>query len=77
MDFWNIMNSFIVYFQDNILITIAFACVLLFLLYWKPRVFLIILCIVLLLAGILYIISDVTSTGVPQKQKLIQEEDIL
>jgi len=76
MDFWNIMNSFLVYFQNNILITIALACVLLFLLYWKPRVFLIILCIVLLLAGILYIISDVTSTGVPQKQKLYQEQDI-
>jgi hypothetical protein len=77
MDFWNIMNSFLVYFQNNILIAIALACVLLLLLYWKPRLFLIILCIILLLAGIFYIIVDVTSVGVSHKENLIQGEDIL
>ena len=76
MDFLDIMNSFLVYFKDHILITFAFACVLLFLLYWKRRLFIIILLIVLLLAGILYIILDVTSVGVPHKHKLIQGEDI-
>ena len=71
-----LMNSLLVFFQANILITIAFACVLLFLLYWKPRLFLIMLFIILLLVGILYIISDVTSVGGPHKQKLIQGEHI-
>lgn len=76
MDFMELMNSLLVFFQANILITIALACVLLFLLYWKPRLFLIMLFIILLLVGILYIISDVTSVGVPHKQKLIQGEHI-
>jgi hypothetical protein len=74
MVFMEIMQSFLVFFQDNILITIAFVCVLLFLLYWKPRLFLTILFISLLLVGILYMISDVTSTGLTHKQKLIQEK---
>jgi len=74
MDFMEIMKSFLVFFQDNIFITIALVCVLLFLLYWKPRLFLFIISIVLLLAVLLYIMSDVTSTGVSHKQKLIQEQ---
>jgi len=76
MDFFEIMRSFLTFFQDNLLITIVFACVLLFVLYWKTRLFLLILFITLLLIGILYIISDVTSTGLSKKKKLIQEEGI-
>jgi len=71
-----VMQILLVFFQDNILITIAFVCVLLFLLYWKPRLFLFILFIVLLLFGLLYIISDVTSTGLSHKQKMFQEKEI-
>jgi hypothetical protein len=76
MDFMEVMQSLLVFFQDNILITIALVCVLLFLLYWKPRLFLFISLIVLLLVGLLYIISDVTSSGLSHKHKLIQEKEL-
>jgi hypothetical protein len=76
MDFWEIMKMLLMFFQENILITIAFAGVLLFLLYWKPRLFIIIVFVTLLLLGIFYIISEVSSTGLSHKQKLIQGEEI-
>jgi hypothetical protein len=74
MVFMEVMQSFLIFFQNNILITIALVCLLLFLLYWKPRLFLTIFFIVLLLVGILYLISDVTSTGLTHKQKMLQDK---
>ncbi len=76
MDFGEIIKGLLAFFQDNLLITIPLVCILLFLLYRKPRLFLIILSIVLLLVGLLYLISDVTSTGLPHKQKMLQEQEI-
>ena len=72
MNFWEVMRNISIFFQDNLIITIPLACILLFLLFRKLKLFLIILFIVLLLIGILYIISDVTTTGIFHKQKLIQ-----
>jgi len=76
MEFSEIIKILLMFFRENLLITIVLAGVLLFLLYWKPRVFLIIVFITLLLLGLFYIISEVSSTGLSHKQKLIQEKDI-
>jgi ABC-type bacteriocin/lantibiotic exporter with double-glycine peptidase domain len=77
MDFVELINGMLAFFQANLLITIPLICVLLFLLYWKPRLFLIILFIVILLVGILYMIADVTSTGLSHKGKMIHKENSL
>jgi hypothetical protein len=73
MFFTALIDSIITFFQEHLLFTLAFAIVLLFLLFRKPKVFLTISAIVLLLLGILYLISDVSSTGVTYKEKLISK----
>ncbi len=55
-------------------IAIALALILIFLLIRKPKVFFLILFISLLLIGILYLISALSTTGALHKQRLIQQE---
>jgi hypothetical protein len=76
MDFWAIIKSIIIFFQANLLVTIAIAIILIFLLWRKPKLFFLILFIALLLSGVLYLILDVSSTGIYQKEQLIQKEII-
>jgi hypothetical protein len=73
MNFTAVIDSIIIFFQDHLFFALAFAIVLLFLLFRKPKVFLTISAIVLLLLGILYLISDISSTGVTYKEKLISK----
>jgi len=73
MIFTLVIDSIVTFFQDHLLFAVAFAIVLLFLLFRKPKVFLTISAIVLLLLGILYLISDISSTGVTHKEKLISK----
>jgi high-affinity Fe2+/Pb2+ permease len=76
MDFIAIINSITAFFQSNLPASLAIVFLLTLLLYRKPKFFLIILFIVLVLVGVLYLISDVTSTGVYHKEKLINKEVI-
>jgi len=73
MIFTELIDSFIAFFQDHLLLAIALAIILLILLFRKPKVFLTISAIVLLLLGILYLISNVSSTGITYKEKLISK----
>ena len=52
-------------------IVVAMTFLLVILLFRKPKLFFMIFFITLLLGSILYVISDVSSTGVSQKQELI------
>ncbi len=76
MSFFEIINSIITFFQANLIIATAVAILLIFLLWRKPKLFFLILLIVLLLSGVLYMILDVSYTGVYHKEKLIQKEII-
>ncbi len=76
MDFFEIMNNLLSFFQDNLVLTIALVCMLLFLLYWKPKLFFAILFLILLLIGIFYVITDVTSSGLSHKKKLLNEKGV-
>lgn len=74
MDFSTIIKSIIAFFEANLVITVITALVLLFLLFRKPKLFFIIFMILVLLTGILYIIMDVSTTGVSHKEKLLNKE---
>ena len=76
MSFFEIINGIISFFQANPIIATAVAILLIFLLWRKPKLFFIILLIALLLSGVLYMILDVSSTGVYHKENLIQKEII-
>jgi multisubunit Na+/H+ antiporter MnhC subunit len=78
MDFLTaIKHIFITYVQDHIYIGVAIIIVLGILLIRKPRVFLLILFISLILTGVLYLISTLSITGASHKQRLIHEEEQL
>jgi hypothetical protein len=76
MDSFGIINSIITFFQNNLFIAIVAAVLLVFLLYRKPKLFFTIFFIALLLAGVFYLISNLSSTGVSQKEKLLQKGDL-
>jgi hypothetical protein len=76
MDFFGSINSIIAFFQNNLFIAIAAAILLVFLLYRKPKLFLTIFFIALLLSGVFYLISTLSSTGVSHKGKILQKGDV-
>jgi hypothetical protein len=71
MDFSLIIDSIIILLKDNLPIVIAMTFILIILLFRKPKLFFMIFFIALLLGSVLYVISDVSSTGVTKKQELI------
>ncbi|MEW6002236.1 MAG: hypothetical protein AB1638_06260 [Nitrospirota bacterium] len=75
MDFWEVINSILSLFRENLLITVVIAILLIFLLYRRPKLFFSILIITLIMAGVFYLISNLSSTAVSQKQKLLQKQD--
>ena len=72
-DIFSIINVILVYLQTNVKIAIAIALVLLYLLLKKFRLFLFLLFLSLILAGIFYLISNLTSTGTSYKTKIINQ----
>ena len=74
MDFLAIMKSMGDFLFANPVIAVIVALVLIFLLYRKPKLFFLIFIILVVLAGVLYVILDVSSTGVSQKERLIDRE---
>jgi hypothetical protein len=76
MDFREIINSIIIFFQANLIITIAIAIILIFLLFRKTKLFFVILFIVLLLVGVLYLVSNLSTSGVSRKERLLKKQDL-
>ena len=76
MDFFAIINSVVSFSKANIFIAGAAGVVLLFLLYRKPKLFITLFFISLLLAGAFYLISNISSIGVSQKGKMIEDKKI-
>ena len=74
MDFLSIVKSVSDYFLANPIIALVVALVLIYLLYRKPKLVFLIFVISVVLAGVLYVISDVASTGVSQKERLINRD---
>jgi hypothetical protein len=62
MPFSMVLDGIIDFFKDHLLITIALALVLLYLLFQKPKMFLLIVFLILLFTGILYL-TTVLSSG--------------
>ncbi len=73
MDVFVIIDNVISFFQENILIAIAAGAVCVYLLFQKPKTFFTMLFVILALAGMLYIISNVASTGAGYKKTMIQK----
>jgi hypothetical protein len=71
MDFSLIIDSIVTFLKNNLSVVVAMTFILIILLFRKPKLFFLICFIILLLGSILYVISDVSSTGVAEKQELI------
>jgi len=71
MDFSVIIDSIVSFLKNNPLFVGATTFILIILLFRKPKILFMVVFITLLLGAVLYVISDVSSTGVSQKQKLI------
>jgi membrane protein implicated in regulation of membrane protease activity len=72
-----VKHIFITYIHGHMYIAIAIAIILSLLLFKKPKIFFTIFFIALFLAGVLYLISTLSTTGASQKQKLIKQEEEL
>ena len=77
IDLFAIINEITLYLQANVKIGIAVGLLLLFLLFKKTKLFLLILFITLLLAGLLHMISSVAGTGSSYKKDMVQERNLL
>ena len=71
MDFSVIIDSIVIFLKNNPFFVGATTFILIILLFRKPKILFMVVFITLLLGAVLYVISDVSSTGVSQKQKLI------
>jgi hypothetical protein len=76
MDFLAIIKSITDFFQSNLPASLAIVFLLTLLLYRKPKLFLIMVFIVLILVGALYLISGISTTGVYHKERLINKDVI-
>jgi membrane protein implicated in regulation of membrane protease activity len=70
-------HIFVTYIQGHMYIAVALVMILCLLLFRKPKIFFAIFFIALFLAGVLYLISTLSTTGASQKQKLIKQEEQL
>ena len=73
MDFFSIFGDIFSYLQNNILISIAIVALLIFLFYNRPRMFIIVFVFGLIVAGVLYLISDLASSGTAHKSNMIRK----
>jgi Ca2+/Na+ antiporter len=67
------MDSIISFIQNNTVIAIAIAVILLFLIYRKPKLFFGILFLGLFLALLYYLIMSLAGSGSKQERKLMHE----
>jgi hypothetical protein len=75
VDFSGFMDDIISFVQNYPVIAIVLALGLLFFMYRKPKVFFWMLLFCLLLAGLLYLITNISGLGKEHKEKLIDEEE--
>jgi len=69
------MDSIISYVQNNTVIAIVIAVILLILIYRKPKLFLGILFLGLFLAVLFYFITSMAGSGSKQKKRLLLDEE--
>lgn len=73
MDIHQIINDIIVFYQNAPFVAIAIAIVVIFLLFRYTKLFLKFFLLGLLLLVVFYLISNLASSGVSQKEKLIEK----
>ncbi len=73
MDFFGIVKNIIAFFQTNIFVAAVAAILLLYLLIRKTKFFLTVFFIVMFLVGLLYMISNLSTTGTAHKKSMIRE----
>ncbi len=69
------MDSIVSFVQNNTVIAIAIAVILLFLIYRKPKLFFGILFLGLFLAVLFYLVTSMAGSGSKQKKRLLLEEE--
>ncbi len=74
-DFLGFMDSVISFIQNNTVIAIGIAVILLFLIYRKPKVFFGMLFLGLILAVLFYLITSMAGSGSKQKKRLLSAEE--
>jgi len=75
VDFSGFMDSLISFAQNNTVIAIVLALGLLYFLYRKPKLFLILLFLGFFLAGLYYMVTSMGGSGAAQKKRIIQQEE--
>lgn len=76
MDFSGLVDSIVVFLSDNIIAAVILALALLYLFIRAAKLFFVLLVIVAVLAGALYLISFLSTTGTEGKKSLIQQKNI-
>jgi len=71
-----IVRTITVFYQNDPLITIVISIVAIFLIFRYPKFFLNLFLLAMILATIFYLISNLSSSGVYQKEKLIKRDRV-
>jgi uncharacterized membrane protein len=72
MNLTEFFHSIVSFFQANLLIALAVTLLLTYMLIRKTKLFFLLFFLAILLAGVLYMISSVSQTGVSQKRRMIE-----
>ena len=76
LDFTALYSGIIEYFQNNKYIAIALAGILLLMLFRKPKLFFTLLLVSAVIAGLLFLISNISDLGLEKKSVLVYERSI-
>ncbi len=71
-----IVRTITVFYQNDPLITIVISIVAIFLIFRYPKFFLNLFLLAMILATIFYVISNLSSSSVYQKEKLIKRDRV-
>ena len=74
MDIHEIINNIIVFFQNAPFVAIAITIVAIFFIYRYPKFFFSLFLLALLLSFIFFAISNLASTSVSEKEKLLKKD---
>ncbi len=76
MDFTALYSGIIEYFQNNQYIAIALVCILLLMLFRKLKLFFTLLLFSAVIAGLLFLISNISDLGIEKKSVMVHERSI-
>jgi hypothetical protein len=80
MNFLDIIRAFTAQIgslaNSHPVIALVTVIILAFLIYRKPLFFLGIFCLVLILAGVFYVIMDASGSGVSRKERMIHKDEV-